>query len=316
MNAPLVSVIVPCYNAAATVSETLASVQAQGVSDFEIIAVDNNSTDGTLDVLRNIAFSEPRLKVVQQARQGISPTRNYGISLAQGQFIAFLDSDDLWDTDYLATHLATLADEGVSISYSRIRLIDMAGRPTGSITQPKLTGLQASDMLRSNPCAGVLFVVRASVFERVGVFDEELRSVEDQEWLFRAVTGGARMEGIGRPIASYRSSPDGLSADLETMLACHEQLLDRAEAMAPEVVRPQRRFAQAAMLGYCARRAIEHNKGVVAARTYLWRMVRRAPDLLVREPVASWKIVARVILADLQSMLGWGRGPAARTEVT
>jgi glycosyltransferase involved in cell wall biosynthesis len=149
MSTPLVSIIIPCFNTASTVAETVASVTAQSMRDFEIIAVDNNCTDTTVQVLTHLAKREPRLRITQEPVQGLSAARNGGIRAANGKFIALLDADDLWDVDYLERHIANLADQEVGISYARVRMIDMAGRPTGQITNPQLRDLTPTDLLRS-----------------------------------------------------------------------------------------------------------------------------------------------------------------------
>jgi Glycosyl transferase family 2 len=295
-----VSVVIPCFNAAATVEETVASVSAQTMQDFEILAVDNNSTDNTLDALERISKREPRLRIIKQSVQGPSAARNAGIMAARGQIVAFLDADDLWDEDYLASHLASFADDDVGVSYARVRLIDQGGAPTGQVTRRLLSEPSASDFLRSNPCTA-LIVVRRNVFEAVGLYDQDLRSVEDQEWLFRAAIHGVRFKGIGRTLASYRTMPDGLTADLATMLKCHDQLLAAAVKMAPDLVVTHSRLARAGMLRYCARRAVEQGSRTGDAWNYLTGMFKAAPELLWHEPVTTSKVIARVLLSDFPS---------------
>jgi hypothetical protein len=177
-------------------------------------------------------------------------------------------------------------------------MVDMEGHPTGGVTAPQLAGLTASDLLRSNPCTS-LIVVRADVFRKVGLFDETLRSVEDQEWLFRALWGGVLLAGIDRTLASYRIMPGGLSSDLEAMRRSHEHMLEAAARVAPELVSRERRIARAAMLRYCARRAVEQNKGGEVAWRHLEQMLRTAPDLLLREPIVTAKVLGRVFLSSV-----------------
>ncbi len=302
MSLPLFSVVVPCFNVSETVSETIASISAQTMSDFEIIAVDNNCTDKTVDILSTLAAEEPRLRIVKQTVQGLSAARNCGIRAARGQYIAFVDADDLWDRDYLETHLKNFADGQVGISYSPVRMIDMAGQPTGQVTKPKLRGLTATDLLRPNPCTA-LIVVRADVFGEAGLFDEELGAVEDQEWLFRAAYGGAKLSGIDQVLASYRISPGGLSANLDAMLKNHEGLLRAAGRLAPEIVAGNGRLARAAMRRYCARRAMEHDKGADVGLRHLVQMVVAAPEILVFEPLLTGKAVASVLLRCVASWM-------------
>jgi glycosyltransferase involved in cell wall biosynthesis len=295
MSAPQFSVVIPCFNVAATVEETVASVSAQTLRDLEIIAVDNNSTDTTPDVLARLAAREPRMRIVREQVQGLSAARNGGIRAARARHVAFLDADDLFDPDYLEAHADNLADGCVGVSYARIRLVDPAGRPTGQVTSPPLDGLTAVDLLRSNPCTSMV-VVRRDVLERVGPFNETMRRMEDQEWLFRAAAAGFRLRGIGRPLASYRIMPGGLSSNLEAMLAAHGQMLDSAARVAPHLSARDRRLSHAAMLRYCARRAMDHRAGSAEARAYLGRMLVTAPDILIREPMPTLRTIASVLL--------------------
>ena len=295
MPAPLISIVVPCYNATRTLAETIASASAQTLTDFEIIAVDDGSTDGTGDLLEQLARGEPRLVIIAQPNKGLAGARNSAIRQAHGRFIALLDADDLWDADYLEAHLANLADASVGVSFSRLRYIDMAGAPTGSETRPKLSGLTPADFLRSNPCTS-LIVVRREVFAGAGLFNETLRRVEDQEWLFRAAAGGWTMRGIDRVLASYRITPGSLSSNVEAMLASFEAFLDHAATIAPEVVARHRRLALAGMLRYCARRALAHDKESAIARRTMLRAIWTAPDLLVREPVTTFATLVAALV--------------------
>ncbi len=302
MRSPAFSVVIPCYNVAATIEETIASVAAQSCADLEIIAVENYSTDDTAGVLTQLARTEPRLRIIAEKVQGICAARNAGIGAARGEFIALLDGDDLFDRDYLETHARNLASGSVGVSYSRIRLVDQMGRPTGSVTKPPMGGLDATLLLCSNPCTSIV-VVRREVFERAGTFDQNLRRMEDQEWLFRAAAAGFEFRGIDRAIASYRITPGGLSHDIAGMLDAHEQMLASASRIAPALVARHGRLSTGAMLRYCARRALDHHTGDSAARGYLWRMLRTAPDLLLREPLATAKTIAAVLAPKLTGLI-------------
>ena len=305
MTAPKFSVVIPCYNTVQTVAETIASVQGQTVADFEIIAVDNNSTDGTRALLEQIALTEPRLRIVHEPVQGLSAARNGGIRVARGSIIALLDADDLFDADYLYAHGRNLDQDGADISYSRLRYIDMSSRPTGQETNPPLAGITAQSLLRSNPCTAMV-VVRREIFETAGLFDETMRRVEDQEWLFRAAARGARLRGIDRVLASYRITPGGLSHDLDAMFESHSMMLERAASVAPGLVAAERHLSEAAMLRYCARRAVEQGKGQAVARAYLARMFRAAPGLLLHEPLSTLNAIAAVLTPRLLALARTG----------
>lgn len=306
MSNPLFSVVIPCFNVADTIAETIESVQSQTLQDFEIIAVNNNATDRTAEVLSSIARNEPRLRIVQQPVQGVSATRNLGIQLARGQIIALLDGDDMWDTDYFDAHVANLADESIGLSFPRVRFVNYDGSTAGQISRPKLGNITATDLLSTNPCTSSSFIVaRRGVFEIAGLFNEDLHRAEDQEWLFRAAHAGVKFSGINCVLGSYRAAPGSLSSDLQSMLDGHNRFLDIAEQIAPDLVARRRRLAHASMLRYCARHSLNRNNGLDEAMGYLGRMFREAPDLVLREPAPTLKTA---FLAAMACKRAWLHG--------
>ena len=307
VSGPLITIVMPCFNVAATVAETVESVRRQTLQDFELLAIDNNSTDATGAILESLARGFARMRVIRHPVQGLSAARNAGIRQARGRFVALVDADDVWDAGYLEAHMTNFAGPDIGVSYSRIRHVDWAGYPTGKSTRPKLAGLTAADLLISNPCTS-LVVARREVFETAGLFDERLRRVEDQEWLFRVLITGCKLEGLDRVLASYRLSPGGLSANTGAMLESHGQMLEIAEAIAPSLVRRHRRVARATMLRYCSRRSMDHGDGA-AARAYLLRMLREAPDLVLRQPQATLSVIVEILTPGLGEWLRRQRLP-------
>lgn len=123
MNSPFISVIIPCYNVAALVERCIRSLSDQKFSDFEIIAVDDGSTDDTLSVLSDLTVCEPRLRVISQHNSGASAARNRGLAEATGRWVTFIDSDDYVSFDYLLDfitmvnrHNADLVFQGATIN--------------------------------------------------------------------------------------------------------------------------------------------------------------------------------------------------------
>ena len=102
MNTPAVSIIIPLYNKAGFVERCVASIQAQTLCDFEVVVVDDGSTDSSFEDFRCATEHDPRFRIVRQVNGGVSRARNAGIALARAELIAFLDADDEWRPDYLA----------------------------------------------------------------------------------------------------------------------------------------------------------------------------------------------------------------------
>lgn len=104
------SVVMPAYNAANFITQTIESVLNQTFTDFELLIIDDGSTDNTLEIAEQYAQRDRRIQVLSHVNQGVSATRNRGVKIAKGKLIAFLDADDIWLNDKLAAHLQHFAD--------------------------------------------------------------------------------------------------------------------------------------------------------------------------------------------------------------
>ena len=127
MGKPLVSIIMPCYNGEAFLAEAVGSVLAQTFRDFELIVVDDGSTDGSADILAR--YVDP-VRVIRQTNRGVSAARNVGIAAARGDFIAFLDADDTWESEFLDEMVKGMADPRTAIAYCGWQNVGVgAGKP-------------------------------------------------------------------------------------------------------------------------------------------------------------------------------------------
>ena len=122
-----VSVIIPTHNRARYLSEAIRSVLVQTFTDFELIIVDDGSTDETEELVRS--FSDRRIRYLWQSHQGISAARNAAIRSARGLYVAHLDSDDIWLPNILGVEVAAFCDPGIGVVYSRAQALDQTGRP-------------------------------------------------------------------------------------------------------------------------------------------------------------------------------------------
>ena len=129
MNTPRVSIIMPCYQSEKTLESTVKSVQAQTMGDWELIAVNDGSRDQTGSVLDALAAGEPRMRVIHKENGGVSSARNAGLDAAKGEWVFFLDADDLLTEDALS-HLLAMTDEGKDVVCAayRMRYLDEGGR--------------------------------------------------------------------------------------------------------------------------------------------------------------------------------------------
>jgi glycosyltransferase involved in cell wall biosynthesis len=230
--APEISVVIPVYNAAATIGATIASVLGQTFPRFEIVAVDDGSSDESLAVLLGLAGQDSRIRVISKRNGGVSSARNLGVETAQAPLVAFLDSDDLWAPDKLARHVALHRSEpDLAASFARIAFIaEDADTLKGARTVSTLTHRvpRLVDVLGENPvCTASNLVVRRDWMLSKGGFDELLKFAEDQEFVARLVSRGGKIAGIDSVLTGYRFSPDGLSMDLVQMHAGWRVLVNR-----------------------------------------------------------------------------------------
>ena len=176
--APLISVIVPCYNAAAYLTEAIESVLSQEPSPLEVIVIDDGSTDGSAEVVRR--FGEA-VRSVSQANAGIAAARNRGVELARGRYLAFLDADDVWPAGSLAQRLATLhAPPAAACVFGAVEEFISPELDEGA--RARLCGAHAVQPAR---LAGTMLIEREA-FLRVGLFDPRLTVGETLDWVARA----------------------------------------------------------------------------------------------------------------------------------
>lgn len=213
--APLVSVIIPAYNVAEFIGEALDSVLAQTFTDFEIIVINDGSPD-TEALERALAPYKSRIVYLKQENRGVSAARNAGIRAARGPLLAFLDGDDIWLPNYLEVQVARIqADPTIDVLYPNVRMFGGASEhgeefmticpSNGDVTFERLL-LQECNV--SN-CS----IARRESIIRAGLFDEELRSVEDFDLWLRVIKSGGRIAYHRDVLAHYRRRSGSLTAD-------------------------------------------------------------------------------------------------------
>jgi len=179
---PFVSVIIPTYNRGWIMKDAVDSVLAQKYTGFELIVVDDGSTDNTLDLLQTYG---QRLTLIQQQNRGVSAARNAGISAASGRYIAFLDSDDLWLPQKLKQQVQffTLHPEALVCQTEEI-WIRNGRRVNPKLRHKKLSGMIFEPSLHLCLVSPSAVMIRRSLFDEVGLFDESLPACEDYDlWL-------------------------------------------------------------------------------------------------------------------------------------
>lgn len=238
---PLVSVIIPAFNAARFLPRALASVAAQTypADRIETIVIDDGSTDDTLALARTFDEHVPGLQVFSQPNQGVSAARNLAIAVSAGKLIAFLDADDRWLPDKLAAQVEVYqADPTVGLVHCGFEFVDQNGAALPD--WPRRSRLDHGDVLLEFLCDFFLItsavVVPRAVLDRVGGFDESLKVGEDNE-LFLRIVSAFQVGCAPRPLLERTVRPDSLSRqdfdlDASVDLATIERFLAKHPAFA------------------------------------------------------------------------------------
>jgi len=214
---PKVTVVIPAYNAMTYLPETLDSVLEQTFTDFEILIINDGSTDHIVSWASEIIDS--RINLISQKNQGLPGARNTGIVHAQGEYVAFLDADDLWEPTKLEKQAQCLDSRPeVGLVYTWTLLVDQHGRSTGTVTASHTEGnvwekLLLGDVVGSGSSA----MVRRSCFETVGFFDTELSSIEDCDMWVR-IAAHYSLAVIKEILVYYRQHLQNMSRDYNKMM--------------------------------------------------------------------------------------------------
>lgn len=231
-NMPRVSVIMPAYNAVRFLSEAVDSVLKQTFQDFELIVVDDGSTDRTRDVVAE--FFDPRIHYIYQDNRGPAAARNAGIAAARGEFIAPLDSDDLALPHRLTTQMSYLeAEPALSVVGSGYEWIDEQGQriPWNNHSWQKYPELNdLKDWLFDCPFVPSATMFRRTAWEDVNGFDEELIGPEDWNFWMRLVLKGHRMTWQHDVVCLYRHRQDSVSQNAQQQTANCAKALRRIMA--------------------------------------------------------------------------------------
>lgn len=215
---PLVSVVVPAYNAALTIRTALASVDAQGRDDIETIVVDDASRDATPQILRDEFERRPGYTILLQARNaGPAAARNAAVARARGVWVAFLDGDDAWLPDRLGVQLALAAQHpAVALWCGDVVPLDPAApdtpRQETATAAPPVRDLPLDEFVYHNAVATSTVLVRREVLVAAGGFDTQFVGPEDYD-LWMRLAQRHRLMRVERPLARYRLVPGSLSMD-------------------------------------------------------------------------------------------------------
>ena len=299
---PVVSVVMPVYNVQDYLSSAVFSVLKQTFQDFELILVDDGSTDTSNLICQVMAENDARIRVIWQRNRGLAGARNTGIRVSKGQYIAFLDSDDLWHPEKLNKHVKFLNEKpDVGVRYSASEFIDAEGHGIGLSQKPKCQDVNAKDVFLRNPIGnGSAPVIRKATLAEIAFkvdgsvqfFNEVLRQSEDIEcWMRIITTTNWKFAGIDQALTYYRVNDNGLSANIDKQFQSWQRACSLMAEYAPSFIARYVSLAKAFQYRYLARRAIR-SKDTSGALRFVGKSLLINPLILFKDPLRSIVTVA------------------------
>ena len=212
-NPPAISVLMPVYNGASYLAEAVESIRAQTFGDFEFIAVDDGSTDGSLPLLQRFAQEDPRLRIVSRPNTGIVGALNDGLAVARGEFVARMDADDIAEPVRFEKQLAVLrADPECVALGSSVVFIDPVGRPLKAYYPPLDHAAIEEELARGNGGALIhpTVVFRRSALLQCGGYRSHYNYIEDLDLYVRLLDAG-RLANLPELLLHYRQHPQSVN---------------------------------------------------------------------------------------------------------
>jgi glycosyltransferase involved in cell wall biosynthesis len=302
---PKISVIIPAYNCAITIKETIESVLNQSFSDLELIVINDGSTDSTLNIVSEMKDS--RIKIFSYPNAGGNVSRNRGINHAIGEFISFLDADDIWTPDKLATQLQAIdKNPTTKVAYSWTDYIDENGKFVSSGTHISHQGYVYEQLLVKNFLEnGSNPLICKDALHHCGGFDESL--VAGQDWdMWLRLAREFNFVAVPEVQILYRISANSLSCNLARQEKACLQVLNKAYSTSPESLQHLKAYSFANLYKYLTWKALQNplnrQKGLAAA-LFLWKYVKNDSSRLQSRSLTLILLFKIVVILMLPSGL-------------
>jgi glycosyltransferase involved in cell wall biosynthesis len=292
INSPLVSIVIPTYNHASMLQRALATVVEQTHQNWNAIVVNNFSTDNTLEVVA--AFNDPRIQCVNFRNHGvIGASRNEGIALATGKYVAFLDSDDTWFPTKLEQCVEIL-ESGSDLVCHAEYWIDESGKSRLVAYGPSEAATHHNLIYKGNRISTSATVVRTALLKEVHGFDvaPELISTEDYDLWIRLAAKSDKFAFISEPLGEYHRHDNNVSANIEKHLAAELALLEKHFSANTRFENMIARRRRRALAYYGAGRSLHRT------RKHFLALQKYSRSLVI------WPISLRLYAAVMLSLMG------------
>jgi len=306
---PTVSVVIPAYNAERTILETIASVQNQTFSDFEIIIINDGSKDRTLEIIQSV--SDEKIKIISCENSGVCEARNRGISHACGEFVSFIDADDLWTPEKLEDQLNALrnkTDADVAYSWTYFFYEQTGDKKPGEPTFYE--GNILPFLLKNNFIAsGSNILLRKDAISQIGNFDPTFPHCADWDFYLR-LAAQCNYVLVPKHQIIYRQSTTSMTStkleDIERQLLL---MLDKTYKFIPDDLKNLKRHSLSWVYQYCAQQYLQYNTNLAGVRTASQKFAKALqirPQILLEDYGQS--LVRWLVKRWLSSLVSFRKG--------
>lgn len=215
-NDPLVSIVMPAYNAEAFIAESIRSVKQQTYRNWELLIIEDSSHDATAEIIEAFKSEDSRIKMHKlPTNQGAGFARNIGIKASKGEYISFLDADDLWKEDKLQVQIDFMQRNNISVCYSSYELVDEQGRSRNKMITA-LETLSFKKLLKANYVGNLTGIYSAAKLGKI--YCPLIRKRQDWGLWLLALQKAGKAKGILKPLAQYRVRKSSISGNKFEML--------------------------------------------------------------------------------------------------
>ncbi|MEG4518062.1 MULTISPECIES: glycosyltransferase family 2 protein [unclassified Microcoleus] len=266
-NLPLVSVIIPAYNAEPFIEETLKSVLAQTYPAIEVLVVDDGSQDRTPEIVEKIGQKDSRVQLLKQQNAGVAAARNLGIQKSRGEYIAPIDADDIWYPENIEKQVQCMLEGGeeVGVVYSWTVDLDEKGLLTGGFRSYRIEGDVYGTLICHNFIGNAsASMIRRSCLEKVGVYDKTLKERNAQgceDWdLYLRIAEIYQFRAVPEFLIGYRRMYNTMSTNYTTMANSQSLMLQAAKQRHPEIPDFLHRLSTSNFLLYLANQSSRNGR--------------------------------------------------------
>ncbi|MEG4021482.1 glycosyltransferase family 2 protein [Microcoleus sp. S13C4] len=267
LSLPLVSVIIPAYNAEPFIEETLKSVLAQTYSAIEVLVVDDGSQDRTPEIVEKISQKDSRVLLVKQQNAGVAAARNFGIQKSRGEYIAPIDADDIWYPENIEKQVKCMLEGGeeVGVVYSWTVDLDEKGLLTGGFRSYRIEGDVYATLICHNFIGNAsASLIRRSCLENVGVYDKTLKERNAQgceDWdLYLRIAEIYQFRAVPEFSIAYRRMYNTMSTNYTAMANSQSLMLQAAKQRHPEIPDFLHRLSTSNFLLYLAHQSSRNGR--------------------------------------------------------